>query len=68
MGAWFLHILMDIPTHTYRFYPTPFLWPVSDVKLNGFSWATPWFMIVNYSIIILIYLYFYLKKQKKDVV
>lgn len=65
MGAWFLHILMDIPTHTYRFYPTPFLWPVSDVKLNGFSWATPWFMIVNYSAIIFIYLYFYLRNKRK---
>lgn len=29
MGGWLLHILMDIPTHSYRFYPTPFLWPLS---------------------------------------
>src|SRR5438105_4033459 len=26
--AWPLHILCDIPTHTRRFFPTPFLWPL----------------------------------------
>lgn len=47
MFGWFLHILIDIPTHSYRFFPTPFLWPVSTYKFNGFSWAEPWFMIAN---------------------
>lgn len=48
LGGWLLHILIDIPTHSYEFYPTPFLWPVSGVKFDGFSWGTPWFMILNY--------------------
>lgn len=62
MSGWFLHILIDIPTHSYRFYPTPFLWPISEWKFNGFSWGTPWFMILNYSAIILVY--WFLKKKK----
>jgi hypothetical protein len=45
--GWLFHILIDIPTHSYQFYPTPFLWPFSDWKFNGLSWATPWFMIFN---------------------
>lgn len=68
MSAWFLHILMDIPTHTYKFYPTPFLWPISDIKLDGFSWAAPWFMAINYSLLGLIYLYFYLKNKHNKIV
>ncbi|MEK7463454.1 MAG: hypothetical protein AAB621_03800 [Patescibacteria group bacterium] len=62
LGGWFIHILLDIPTHSYQFYPTPFLWPLSDWKLDGFSWATPWFLILNYSVIIIMY---WLLRRKK---
>lgn len=55
MGGWLLHILMDIPTHSYRFYPTPFLWPLSEWKFDGFSWGTPWFIVANYSALVIIY-------------
>lgn len=62
MFAWFLHILIDIPTHSYKFYPTPFLWPVSDFKFDGFSWSEPWFMILNYSALVIVFVL--LRKRK----
>jgi hypothetical protein len=65
MLGWCLHILMDIPTHSYRFYPTPFLWPISMIKFNGFSWATPWFIITDYSLLIIVYLYLGYRRWKK---
>lgn len=49
MLAWLLHILIDIPSHTVRFFPTPFLWPISSYRVSGISWANPWFMLCNYS-------------------
>lgn len=64
MGGWILHILMDIPSHSYDFYPTPFLWPVSDFKINGVHWGTPWFMITNYSLIVITYLVLYIWKKR----
>lgn len=48
MLAWLGHIIIDIPTHSYKFYPTPFLWPFSDWKFDGISWGNKWFMIANY--------------------
>ena len=65
MGAWIFHILIDIPTHSYAFYPTPFLWPFSNIKLDGLSWANPWFLAVEYSLVISIYLYFYFRNKNK---
>jgi len=62
LGGWFIHILLDIPTHSYQFYPTPFLWPLSGWKFDGFSWGTPWFLILNYSAIIIAY---WLLRRKK---
>lgn len=65
MGGWLLHIIIDIPTHSYGFFPTPFLWPVSQWKFNGFPWNNPWFMLINYSAIIVVYLLLRNKKTKK---
>ncbi|MCX6763594.1 MAG: hypothetical protein NTZ97_02580 [Candidatus Moranbacteria bacterium] len=55
LGAWGLHILVDIPTHSYQFFPTPFLWPVSNFKVHSISWSDPRIFIPNIIIIILIY-------------
>ena len=56
MTAWVIHILIDIPTHSTRFFPTPFLWPFSDYVFNGISWGTPWFMLVNYLSLLIVYI------------
>ncbi len=66
MLGWFFHILIDIPTHSYQFYPTPFLWPVSGWYFHGISWGAPWFLILNYSVMVLVY-YFFWRKKKKSV-
>ena len=65
MGAWLLHILIDIPSHSYAFYPTPIFWPLSSWKFNGISWATPWFMIANYSALAIVYFLVYLRQKKR---
>ena len=52
LWAWIIHIAVDIPTHSRQFLPTPFLWPVSQWKFPGFSWGQTWFMILNWSAII----------------
>ena len=62
IGGWLAHILLDIPTHSYRFYPTPFLWPISEWKFNGISWATPWFMLVNYTALVAVCIILWKKK------
>ncbi|KKP62770.1 MAG: hypothetical protein UR56_C0005G0016 [Candidatus Roizmanbacteria bacterium GW2011_GWC2_34_23] len=54
MLAWpFLHILMDIPGHTY--FQTPFLYPLSNFSIHGFfSWTDKYFDIASYAIPLLI--------------
>lgn len=53
--GWLLHILMDVPTHTYAFFPTPVLWPIADWKFNGIHWGQWWFIVLNYSLLLLAY-------------
>ena len=54
--GWALHILIDIPTHVLAFFPTPFLFPISDYKFSyGIQWSNWWFMVINYSLLLLIW-------------
>lgn len=62
--AWPLHILVDIPSHSTEFFPTPFLWPISDISFNGIPWSNPVIFIPNVLILIGLYLHWYLKKRK----
>lgn len=54
--GWLLHILIDIPTHTLRFFPTPFLWPVCSYVFSGISWANRWFLLSNYGALLIVYI------------
>ncbi|MEK7507610.1 MAG: hypothetical protein AAB602_00815, partial [Patescibacteria group bacterium] len=65
LGGWLIHILIDIPTHSYAFFPTPALWPLSEWKfMHGISWNTGWFMAVNYSLLVVTYLSLYASHWK----
>lgn len=63
LTAWLIHILVDIGTHTYEFFPTPFLFPLSYWKVNAINWADPTFMLVNYSLLVLVYLEIYRRRK-----
>ena len=66
MFGWMLHILIDIFTHK-GFYETPFLFPLSNYKFtHGVSWGQPTFMIINYSALSFIYLFWFLILRRRE--
>lgn len=65
MCGWLLHILIDIPTHSYAFYPTPVFWPLASWKFSGCPWAHPLFIAINYSAIAIAYLIIRFFKKRK---
>ena len=64
--AWPIAIVMDIFTHSRNFLPTPFLWPISDWKFPGIRWGTKTFMMINYSLILISFLYIIFKRNQKN--
>lgn len=64
MGAWALHICMDIPTHGTAFFPTPFLWPVSDFHVDGVPWSRPFIFFPNVALLAVLYAWFLYKRKK----
>ncbi len=63
-SAWGAHILVDIPTHSYQFFPTPFLWPLSNITVNGVPWGNPWIFIPNVTLLITLYMYFFVIRPR----
>ena len=61
--AWPLHILIDIPTHSREFLPTPFLWPVSNWVFPGVSWGHPVIMALNWGGILFFIFYNFMMKK-----
>ncbi len=53
--TWGLHILIDIPTHSLALFPTPFLWPISNLKFDGIGWDQPVVWVVDISLLITSY-------------
>ena len=68
MFGWGLHVIIDIPSHTKDFFPTPFLYPLPQPYVNGIHWSNPTFMSINYSLLAIVYawlIYGTLKDKKK---
>ena len=63
--GWGLHIAVDIFSHSDKFFPTPFLFPISNFHFDGISWAEPVFMLVNYAALIVVYLWLYVLSRKR---
>jgi hypothetical protein len=65
--GWALHILIDIPSHVLAFYPTPFLFPISEYRFPyGIQWSNMWYMIINYSLLAVVWIGIQVKRNKHN--
>ncbi len=63
--GWPLHILVDMPVHSTAFFPTPFLWPVSNFHINGIPWSEPYIFFPNIIFLVVLYALWYRKTRLK---
>lgn len=64
--AWGLHIILDIFTHSDEFFATPFLWPLSNFKIDGTPWSHPLIFFPNWILIIIGYTIWFIQKKRKQ--
>ncbi len=62
--AWALHIIIDIPTHSFDLFPTPFLWPISDFKVDGIPWRNSIILIPNFILLVAFYSLWFFKRKR----
>ncbi len=46
--GWWLHIVIDVFTHSADYFASPVLYPITERGFDGIAWNTPWFMALNY--------------------
>jgi len=64
---WIAHILIDIPGHTIDFFPTPFLYPFSDLMFDGVRWSTWWFFALNLVLLVGAWIYVLRKERNQSI-
>jgi uncharacterized membrane protein YkgB len=65
--AWGIHVMIDIPTHSFKLFPTPFLWPISDFKIDGIPWRSSIILIPNIILLALLYSLWLYKSRAKGI-
>lgn len=48
LTAWMLHIAVDIPTHSREPWGPHFLWPLSNVTVDGIAWTEIVFKVLRW--------------------
>lgn len=61
--GWGLHILIDIVTHQ-GIFAIHFLWPLSSYGFDGIHWESPWFLTMNYGLLIAVFLWMWVRTRK----
>ncbi len=64
MLGWPLHIMMDFPFHTKNYFPTQFLWPLTNFSIDGIPWSHPLVWFPNLAGIIILFIYRFKQKRK----
>lgn len=63
MLGWPFHIVLDFPFHSFKYFPTPIFWPISDYKIDGIPWSNWYIWFPNVAGIIL--LFYFRRRQKR---
>jgi membrane-bound metal-dependent hydrolase YbcI (DUF457 family) len=64
-AAWGLHILIDIPTHSLALFPTPFLWPLSNLRVDGIGWDNPLILGIDMLLLTASYMLWFLPGYRR---
>lgn len=68
LAGWWLHIVMDIPTHSSDYYAVPVFYPLSDWAVNGVAWTTPWVMALNCAALAVVFIALFVSRPRRAAV
>lgn len=57
--GWWSHIVIDVFTHSVDYYPSPVLYPITYRGFDGLAWNDPKYLVVNYVVLVAIYLWLF---------
>ncbi|MCC6197235.1 MAG: metal-dependent hydrolase [Burkholderiales bacterium] len=65
--GWWLHIVIDVFTHSLDYYPSPVLYPITYRGFDGVAWNTPTFMALNYAFLAATWIWLWRTRSRRIV-
>lgn len=62
--GWWLHIVIDVFSHSTEFYPVPLFYPITQRGFGMVAWNTPWFAALNYGALVAVTIWLWLTRRK----
>ena len=62
--GWWMHILLDVPTHSEDYYPVPVFYPLTYWGFDGVAWTEPWMLALNYLALVATYAALLLSRRR----
>jgi hypothetical protein len=66
--GWWLHIVIDIFTHSAKYYAVPVLYPFSYRGFDGVAWTDPRFMAVNYVSLAVVFVWLFRTRKRAKLI
>lgn len=64
--GWWLHIVIDVFTHSTDYYVVPILYPFTYWGFNGIAWNRPWFMVLNYASMVVTLMFLTMSRRARS--
>lgn len=65
LAGWWLHVAIDVPTHSSEYYPVPIFYPFGEWGFDGVAWTTPWLLAANYALLALVFAWLHLRPRRR---
>ena len=62
--GWWLHIALDVPTHSSDYYPVPLFYPLTYWGFDGVDWTTPWVLALNYAALVAAFAWLWVRRPR----
>lgn len=62
--GWWLHIALDVPTHSSEYYPVPIFYPFTEWAFDGIAWKEPWLLAANYAALAVAYAWLFFARRR----
>ena len=63
--GWWLHIALDVPTHSDDYYAVPIFYPLTYWGFDGVAWTAPWMLALNYFALAVAYLALWISRRRR---
>jgi hypothetical protein len=64
LAGWWLHVVLDIPTHSREYYAVTIFYPISTWSFDGIAWTDPGVLVTNYMALAVTYAWLFATRPR----